>query len=383
MPGSPLTTKNIVVGEAEVNRVSSIILDQQLSGNTEIVTEYEAALAKYFGSAFASTCSSGTTGLMLAFQALEVGIGDEVIMPPTAPVMSALPILALGATPVFCDIQNPLSFALSVKDVEACITPRTKCILSVPMWGYPFDSQPLRELADVSRVGFVEDCSHAHGTFVAGVQQGRAAHLAVFSTHERKMLATGEGGFILTDDVELAETIDVLKNCGKLDRSRGSANSRATGFGIQFGLNLRLSGVLAAIGMNQLNRLPLRVEAHRKNAGTLRADLDRLPGLGLREIDIPDGASANYYSFVACVTHGKAASLSEALKREGFVSDTLAYRYQPLYGMDLFRKFARNCANAERICETAFTVPVHEGVGSADISKLADVLRVSLGALTR
>jgi len=113
-----LSTKHVVAGDAEVQAVTGALRGGDLSGNARLVGDYERALSKWFGTRFALACSSGTAALHLALLTLGVGVGDEVIVPPTAPAMTALPVLAVGARPVFADTRSPASFALDLADVD-------------------------------------------------------------------------------------------------------------------------------------------------------------------------------------------------------------------------------------------------------------------------
>lgn len=147
-----LSTKHVVTGDAEAQAVTSAVQGGDLSGNARLVGDYERALAHWFGARFALACSSGTAALHLALLALEVRAGDEVIVPPTAPAMTTLPVLALGARPVFADIRSSASFALDVVDVDRKRTARTKAVVSVPMWGYPADDGELAEACTPRRL---------------------------------------------------------------------------------------------------------------------------------------------------------------------------------------------------------------------------------------
>lgn len=141
-----LGTKNLLIGSRELDLIASAFAKCELSGNNQTTADYEEKLAAFFGMSATVACSSGTGGLLMSLLAFGVGPDDEVIVPPTAP--SALPILALGARPVFCDTESTQSFALCSRAIGNRLTRRTRGIISVPMWGYPCESTELRELAD-------------------------------------------------------------------------------------------------------------------------------------------------------------------------------------------------------------------------------------------
>jgi perosamine synthetase len=139
----------------------------KLSGSSDLVREYEARLADYFGVRHALAFSSGTAAIHGALGALGLGPGDEVILPPTAPVMSGLPVLFQNAVPIFVDV-NPHSFDINLADLQQKITPRTRAVVCVPMWGYPLNVDDVVRLCDERGIPVVEDIAQATGATVQG-----------------------------------------------------------------------------------------------------------------------------------------------------------------------------------------------------------------------
>jgi perosamine synthetase len=364
-----LSTKHVVTGDAEVQAVTSAVQGGDLSGNARLVGDYERALAHWFGARFALACSSGTAALHLALLALEVGAGDEVIVPPTAPAMTALPVLALGARPVFADTRSSASFALDVVDVDRKRTARTKAVVSVPMWGYPADDGDLAEACRLWGLPLIEDAAQAHGTRLDrdGRLAGTQGAIGCFSTHARKLVCTGEGGFVLTGDPAVAARLARLRNLGQPARLDAPLALPTGAFGEGFGLNYKLGALPAALGLAQLDRLAGRLQARRQVARRLLARLSDVPGLA--PLPIPAGARPNHYALVLQVNHGDATLVARALAAEGVISDTVRYGYRPLYRLPVFSAFAPSapfCPNAEALCASIITVPCHEGLTADD-----------------
>lgn len=210
-----LENRNIDIDERDVSAVVAAVQSGALSGTSPLVRVYETELAEYFGSAFALAVSSGTAALQVLLYAYGIGPGDEVILPPTAPVMTVLPIIASGACPVFVDIAAT-TFGLDLRGLELARSARTRLIVTVPMWGYPTNVEEVQSLASDWAIPVIEDASHAHGTVEGnGRLAGRTSHASFFSTQERKMVSTGEGGFILTDDVDLARRVREIRDFGE------------------------------------------------------------------------------------------------------------------------------------------------------------------------
>jgi dTDP-4-amino-4,6-dideoxygalactose transaminase len=360
-----LDTEHVIVDHTDLAAVRAVLDTRDLSGTAAVVAEYESALAGWFGTGHAVACSSGTAALHLALLALDVTTGDEVIVAAPAPAMTAMPILAVGATPVFADVATPTTFALDLDDVARKITDRTRAIIAVPMWGYPADGPRLADACRTWGVPVIEDAAQAHGTVVAGRYAGTRATIGAFSTHTRKLLCTGEGGFCLTSDPAIAQRLRELRNIGKRP---------GEGFGATFGLNLKLNALAAAIGRAQLDRLTTRLDRRR---ATLRiiaervADVADVEPFPVRRDGLPNGYAALF------TTAGGARPIAQRLAAAGITSDPARYGYRPLYRTAALvgHAPATPCHHTERLTSTLVTVPCHEGVGPHDLDRIAAALR--------
>lgn len=365
-------SKHIIVDATEEEACADCLRSGDLSGTGASVDAYENALAEFFGVNYAVACSSGSTALHLALVAAGVGPGDEVIVPPTAPAMTALPIVALGAVPAFVDTQSPRSFALSLDAVEDAITTRTCAVVSVPMWGYPSDAGSLAALTRRYGIPLIEDAAQAHGASGVDGFLGAIGDIGTFSTHSRKLIATGEGGFCLTNDGALVERLLSYRNFGQCVTFADASPAYIGGFAALRGHNFKLAGVLAAVGRVQIQRLQQRLADRTAIASVLNEALDGHNAITPYPTNCED--RPNYYGYLVHTLGPRGRELGEHLQASGFVTDTLRYHYSPLYECGIFRQFAAECPAAEELIRTVVALPCHEGLAGPPTERLAKAL---------
>ncbi|HEU5471772.1 MAG TPA: DegT/DnrJ/EryC1/StrS family aminotransferase [Actinophytocola sp.] len=260
------------------------------------VAEFEAAFAGSVEAGHGVALSSCTTALHLALHVLGIGPGDEVIVPSLSFIATANAVRYVNAQPVFADV-DPLTGNLTPETVDAVITPRTAAVLAVHQGGVPFDADALAELCARRGLALVHDAACAAGSTYRGRPAGAGATLAAWSFHPRKLLTTGEGGMLTTDDTELAARCRRLREHGMSvsagDRHRSDTVVLETYD--EVGFNYRLTDIQAAIGLVQLARLPEVIARRRALAERyhkLLTDLD-----GVRAVTDPDHGTTNYQSF--------------------------------------------------------------------------------------
>jgi perosamine synthetase len=231
------------------------------------VQEFERAVSEYVSGKFAKATSSGTAALHLALVACGIGRGDEVILPPFTCVASANPVEYIGAKPVFVDIDLK-TFNIDVPKIEEAITESTKAIMPVHLFGLCADMGPIVRLAKEYDLKIIEDAALALGAFYKGKHAGTFGDTGCFSFHPRKMITTGEGGMIITNHAEITEMVEVLRNYG----AAISAWQRHHG---QFhvlpkyhvlGYNYKMTDIQASIGVEQMKKLPLLLNARKRLA---------------------------------------------------------------------------------------------------------------------
>ena len=278
--GSPVQNKpfqfNNAIGIEEKEAVMKVLEAGELSGfiasageafhGGRKVRELQELMAEFFGVKHAVAVNSATSGLHAAVYATKVGPGDEIITSPYTMSATSTAILMCGATPIFADIEDE-TFGLDPASVEACITPQTKAILAVNIFGHPARLDKLKAIAEKHKLYLIEDNSQAPAARHNGRFTGTIGDMGVFSFNRHKVMQSGEGGVVLTDDDELAMRMALLRNHGE---------AVVDAMGIQdivntAGLNLRMTEMEAAVAVEQFKKLP-RLNSERQE---LAARLDR------------------------------------------------------------------------------------------------------------
>jgi len=368
-----LQNLNINFDDHDVHAVVSAFNKESFSGKSPIIGAYESVIARYFGVAHALACSNGTVAIELALRGLGFGPGRRIAVPPTAPVMTILPIITAGCVPVFYDVA-PASFAPDMDDLNRLLEDGLDAVITVPMWGYPWNMTPVVRFCKAHNVRLIEDCAHAFATEMNGTKFGAFGDVACFSTHERKLVSTGEGGFCLTPHDEIHARI-------KSWQHHGATWDEAGGYrvGEYIGSNSKLPPLCAALGVSQFAKLDTKVAERRAVANKVRR---RLQGCnGFREFERFHGAEINGYALVYwCLDEMNAQGRAAQMAEQGIVSDTTRYNYRPLYQAPAFRHFERHCPNAERLIRSIVTIPCHEGLSDNDIDHIATVAGAIFGS---
>jgi perosamine synthetase len=355
----PVDDRYVPPAAGELDEIAEVLADGRLSGGALVLPVYEQALATWFGVKRAVAVNSGSSALHATMHALGIRAGDDVLVPATAPIATAMPILTCGATPVIVDTA-PGTLAMDPADVQAKLTTKTKAAISLPLWGYPADDTTAAVLLAAAGVPLIEDACQAHGTKAGGRYAGTAHRAGCFSTHDRKLVSTGEGGFVLTNDEDLAERIDFYTRLGHL---KGQVH----------GVNYKLAGPLAAIGLRRLRGLETQLRCRRANAASLLAalpDEEALSELAYGDLDAP-----NYYSLVLATKPDLAKTAATFFTTAGLPPDSARFTYRPLYHRPIFAAYATDCPNAEALTTTTLQLPVHPGMSEAALGWVANRIR--------
>ena len=244
--------------EEEANAVRDVILSNKVNYWTGTkCRDFEKAFAKWTGSRYAVAVANGTLALDLAFKALDIGVGDEVIVTSRTFLASVSSIVNAGAKPVFADISRD-SQNITAETIKAVLTPNTKAIICVHLAGWPCDMDPIMDLAAEHNLYVIEDCAQAHGATYQGKAVGSIGHIGAWSFCQDKIMTTGgEGGMVTTNDEALWRSMWAYKDHGK---SWEAVYEREHPAGFiwlheSFGTNWRLTEMQAAIGLIQLQRM--------------------------------------------------------------------------------------------------------------------------------
>jgi dTDP-4-amino-4,6-dideoxygalactose transaminase len=241
------------------------------------IQEFEAAYAEFLGCAHALALSSCTAALHLAYLAVGVGPGDEVVVPSMSFAATSNAVLYCGGTPVFADIVGQEDLGIDVADVEARITDKTKAVCAMHYAGYPSAVDKLRELCDARGIALVEDTAHAPSAELDGRKLGTWGSAGCFSFFSNKVLSVGEGGLLATDDDGVAERVRSLRShgmtSGTWDRHRGHAETYDI---VDLGFNYRMDEPRAALLLSRMRRVDAEIERRRE---LVRGYRERLAGV--------------------------------------------------------------------------------------------------------
>jgi perosamine synthetase len=241
-----------------------------ISSTGKYIEQFEAAFAEFCGVQQALSCSNGTTALHLALMALGIGPGDEVIVPTLTFVATANAVTYCGARPVFVDAE-PNTWNINPALIEAKITPRTRGIIVVHLFGHPVDMDPVLSLASRHGLFVLEDAAQAHGAEYKGRRVGSLGDVATFSFFGNKIVSTGEGGMVVTNDHGMTSQMQLLKNHGMDPQQRY--------WHPIIGYNYRMTNIAAAIGLAQLEQVEWQLQRRRDVTSWYREYLHDAPGI--------------------------------------------------------------------------------------------------------
>jgi dTDP-4-amino-4,6-dideoxygalactose transaminase len=340
---------------------------------------FEAAVADWTGVPHAVAVSSGTAALHLTCAALGLGPGDEVIVPALTFVATANAARYVGATPVLADVVSPTAPNLDPADVERRITPRTKAVVAVHMWGYPAALDALRELCDAHGLHLIEDAAQALGARADGAVPGAGSAAACLSFFSKKQLCVGEGGMVLTADAAVAQRVRLLRShamtSGTWDRHRGHEDSYDV---VDIGFNFRLDEPRAALGLSRLTRVPAAI-AHRR--AVVRAYRERLAGVPTITPVWDDAAveAGSHFAFPILFDSGDARLAARKVISEHGVQTT---RYPVLHELTEYAPFAPmgSLPNAEATATRHLTLPLSSYTTEEQVDLVVDAVRAAVGA---
>jgi perosamine synthetase len=352
----------------EADYVMDCLRSTWISSKGDYVERFEAAFAELCGTKHAVVCNSGTAALHLALLALDIGPGDEVVVPTLTFVASANAVRYCGATVRFVD-SLPDTWNLDPDDVKRKIRPSTKALMPVHLYGQPVDMGPIMELAEEHDLAVVEDAAEAHGATADGRAAGSIGTLGTFSFYGNKIVTTGEGGMVVTDDDELAE------RC-RLYRGQGQSVDRTYWFPV-VGYNYRLTNLQCAIGLAQVEELAARLERRREIAERYRANLANVHGLAF-QAGHERTRGANWMV-------GVVLPVQSMRERDRVMEVLLHHRvetrpfFYPLHTMPPYADSAEDAFPvADDLAARGICLPTWNGLTDADVDYVSERLTASL-----
>ena len=351
--------------DAEIQAVTDVVRSGSWGGFPEPgpkAAEFEAAFATYQGARHGILMMNGTVTMEVALKALGIGWGDEVIVPALTFVATAYAPMAAGALPVIVDVE-PETWTIDLDQVEAAISPRTKAIMPVHLGQQMADMDRLMEIASKHGLAVVEDCAHAHGQMWNGQGAGCIGDFGSFSHQSSKILTSGEGGTLLTNDDDLAMRAHSIIDCG---RPKDPDEKEYT-----FGANYRLGELHAALLVTQMARFEAQ-RAEREEAANLFEELaPQVPGLSIKPRD-PRISRWSFYNYIFAIDPAVFAGatnlvVAAALEAEGIPAEV---QYPPMSRYDLYQpslsRLPVAVEFAERLDPAGMSFPVAEAAGERE-----------------
>lgn len=350
------------LGQEEISAVTEVLKSGMLASGDR-VAEFERKFADLCGSNFAVAANNGTAALHAALLAAGVGPGDEVIVPAFTFFATASAVAMCGAKPVFADVDE-LTFNIDPRQVADRITPKTKAVIGVHLFGQPCDVEALLEICESRGLKFIEDAAQAHGAMYRNARVGSFGHLACFSFYATKNMITGEGGMITTSDKACHERLRLLINHGQSEKYLHTI----------LGYNYRMTDIGAAIGIVQLKKLEKFNLRRRNNAEFYHANLAvkglRLPFTGPARNHV-------YHQYVVRLTEEfplNRLTFMEYLKSKGIGSAIhypIPLHHQPVFGLD---NDPDPCPVSASLAGSVLSLPVHPLLDQKELAYICDTI---------
>jgi len=352
------------IGEEELKNVVEAVKSGWVSSKGKFIEDFENSFAKYVGVKYGVATSNGTVALHLALVALNIGKGDEVIVPDLTFAATINAVIYVGAKPVIVDI-NPDYWCIDPNKLEKAITQNTKAIIPVHLYGHPCDMEAIMEIASRHNLYVVEDAAEAHGAEYKGKKVGSFGRISCFSFYGNKIITTGEGGICLTNDNELAEKIKILRDHGMSPKRRYWHDV--------VGFNYRMTNLQAALGLAQLNKIERFIEKKRGIAKIYTEELSSIEGVTLHP-EMP-WAKCVYWLYSILIDNKKVTrdELAEKLKENGIETRNFFY---PLHEMPIYRKYANlTYPISSKISKQGLNLPSSVKLSEEDVKYIARKVR--------
>lgn len=368
----PLLEANL--GAEEMEALKKVIDSKWLSMG-EATEEFEHRFASYLGAKYALAVSSGTAALHLAYLALGIGPGDEVIVPSLTFVATANAVLYTGAEPIFADISGDNDLNISPFDIRAKITDRTRAIAVVHYGGYPARMDEISELAAAYNLFVIEDTAHAPGAEFDGKKLGTIGDVGCFSFYANKNLVVGEGGMVTTNDEYLANKVRILRSHGMTALARERYRAGKPGYDcLDLGYNYRMDELSAALGLVQLDKLEGDNLRREKLVAEYR---ERLAGLSGISLPFENHYGNAAYHIMPLLLNGlDRDSFIEKLREKGIQT---SIHYTPIHLFTYYRqRFGYKeglLPLTESVAAREVTLPLYPSMGEDKISYIVDAIR--------
>ena len=331
----------------------------------EYINLFEEAFRKHLAVEYAIATSSCTGALHMGMSALGIGVGDEVILADTNWIATVAPIVHLGAKPIFVDIL-PDSWCINPELAEAAITPRTRAIVAVHLYGNLCDMDRLLEIGEKYNVPIIEDAAEAIGSVYHGKRAGSMGKFGAFSFHGSKTLTTGEGGMFVTNDAELYETVLTLSNHG---RARGQTKQF---WADMVGFKYKMSNIQAAIGYGQMQRIDELINRKREILKFYKDHLECLGGISMN----PEPEGTINGGWMPTVVFDKETGITREMLQEVFQAENIDARvfFYPLSSFPMFEAKPEN-VNSWSIPTRSINLPSYHDISFNDQARILKLIK--------
>jgi perosamine synthetase len=368
----PITKPDL--GEEEKHIVSKVIDSGWVSQGPKVI-EFEEIFARYVGARYAVATTSCTTALHAALSVAGIGPGDEVILPSLSFIATANSVLYCGAKPVFSDVDLE-TCNINVQKIEEAITEKTKAIMPVHQMGLPVDLDSIKAIARKNKLLVIEDAACAIGSEYHDTKIGGHNNIACFSFHPRKIITTGEGGMITTDDRTISERLKRFRHHGMSvsDIERHMANTVIIETYPELGYNYRMTDMQAAIGIEQMKKLPSILEARKQKARIYNTELENIPHIRIPKA--PPYARHNYQSYWIELLDSAPFDRNTLMAR--LIEKGIATRrgIMAIHREPCYREYAAaHLPNTDRITDKTLLLPLYPRLSDKEQKFIIDSLK--------
>ena len=350
------------IGQDEISAVTAV-LESGMLASGERVVEFEKKFADYCGTTHAVAINNGTAALHAALLAADIGHGDEVIVPSFSFIATATAVSMTGAKPIFVDVDEQ-KFGIDPAKVQENVTPKTKAVIGVHLFGQPFDIPGIKQVCESHNLILIEDAAQAQGAMLNGEKTGGFGQFGCFSFYATKNMTTGEGGMVTTSEKAFADRLRLLINHGQSEKYLHT----------RLGYNYRMTDIAAAIGLVQLKKLEKFNTRRRKNAEYYDSHISVK---GLVTPVVAPGMHHVYHQYVIRLTDEfpmKRADFLEYLKAKGIgtaVHYPIPIHRQPLYANALEPDA---CPVSTSLASSVLSIPVHPLLDQKELTYICEAI---------
>ncbi len=338
-----------------------------VSANGRFIDEFQKKFAEFCGVKYALACSNGTVTLHLALLALGIGPGDEVIMPTLTYIATANAVRYCGAIPVFVDSEFD-TWNIDPSEIERAITKKTKAIIPVHLYGLPANMTEIMKISKKYKIPVIEDAAEAHGAMWNEKRVGSIGTIGSFSFFGNKIITSGEGGMLVTNDEKLYKRMKFLRSQG--------VDLKKKYWHLELAYNYRMTNMQAAVGLGQLEKIEWHMSERIRVASLYKKYLKGVEGVV--EQRIPKNAVHSYWMYTIVLSNKIKKSRDEVMDYMEKQNIEMRPVFYPMHVMPPYYNPMLNCKNAEQISKRGINLPTHSQITENHVKYIVDCLRKAI-----